>query len=118
MEELNTSRLTETLDILTHPYRRYVLYYLANESEGVSIDTLTFEIAKWDGVKTRTDRNNGSNDIKTGLRHMHLPRMADAGIILFGANMDSVELRETDGLDRFLDVMARIDGYVQTAAGD
>lgn len=118
MASLATSELNQTFELLTHPYRRYVLYYLTKESEVVGIDTLATAIGKWDGDHTGTDRTNNTKEAKTALHHTHLPKLADAGIITFGPNKDSIELGESDGLGRFLDDTARIDGYVQTAAGD
>ena len=37
----NTAGLGETFNLLTHPYRRYVLHYPRTDSEVVAIDTLT-----------------------------------------------------------------------------
>lgn len=119
MTELAAPRgLTETFDLLSHPYRRYALYYLTNESETVHIDTVGTMIAEWKSSRTETGGSTDSKAVEIALRHTHLPKLADAGVISFGANRDFIELRETDGLDPFLDDTARIDGYVKTAVSD
>ncbi|WP_247001065.1 DUF7344 domain-containing protein [Halosolutus gelatinilyticus] len=118
MEGPNTSRLTETLDLLTHPYRRYTLYSLTNESKVIGVDTLAIAIAEWTGDQTEAGRSADRKAVETALRHTHLPKLVDEGIISFGANMGFIELRDMDRFDRFLADMARIDGYIQTAAGD
>ena len=118
MAEPNTSRLTETLDLLTHPYRRYTLYWLTNKSGEVSVDTLATAIAEWAGDQTRAGRRTDRDAVKTALCHTHLPKLADRGVVSFRANTAVVELRDTDGLDRFLADTARIDGYIPAAAGD
>ncbi|MBZ6496188.1 DUF7344 domain-containing protein [Natrinema longum] len=114
----HTSRLTETFDLLSHPYRRYVLYYLTRESEAVGIDTLAAVIANWDGDGTKTPPGSGRRDVETALRHTHLPKLADAGIVLFGTNADAIEFRATDRFDRILEETARLDGYMQTAPSE
>jgi len=118
MVEQNTSQLTETLDLLTHPYRRYVLYCLTNESTVISVEALAAAIAERVGDLTGSDRRTGSAVVETALRHTHLPKLADRGIVSFSPNTGLVELKETDTLDQFLIDMVRIDGYMQTAAGD
>lgn len=118
MVEPDTSRLTETLDLLTHPYRRYTLYCLTNESEEISVDTLTTAITEWAGDQTGVGRSTDRKAVKTALRHTHLPKLADGGIVSFRSNRGVVELRDTDGIDRFLADTARIDGYMHTVAGD
>lgn len=118
MAVLDAARLNETFNLLTHSHRRYVLYYLTRESERADIKTLASAIAKWDGEHRETDRSTDRKVIETALYHTHLPKLADAGIISFGTNTDSIRLRETDGVDRFLADTARIDGYSQTAISD
>lgn len=118
MASVSSSGLNETFDLLTHPYRRYVLYYLTQESEVVDIDTLATAIANWSRDHTGTDQTNNTNEIKTVLHHTHFPKLTDAGIITFGPNKNSIELREADGLSRFLDDTAPIDGYRKIVADD
>ncbi len=115
MVEPNTSRLTETLDLLTHPYRRYALYCLTNESEAIDVDTLATEIAEWAGDQTRASRSANREAVETALRHTHLPKLADRGIVSFRSNTGVIELRNVDGIDQFLADTARIDGYKQPA---
>lgn len=117
MASLNSPELTEAFDLLTHPHRRYVLYYLSNESNVVNIDTLAVAIAKWDGEHTGTAQTNHEEILWT-LHHTHLPKLADAGVITFGPNRDSITLREMGHLDQFLDDTAAIDGYTKITADD
>lgn len=118
MASVSTPRLDETFDLLTHPHRRYILYYLTRESERVEIETLATAIAAWDGGPTGTDRRTDPNDVEIALHHMHLPKLADAGIITFDANTGCIELRELNGHGPVLDEAARIEGYNQTTAAD
>lgn len=114
----NTTELNNTFDLLSHPHRRYVLYYLTKEFEVVDIETLAAMIAKWDEGQTATDWSDSRDTIEIALYHTHLPKLADAGIITFDADTGSIELNETNGYDRSIADVARIDGYTQAGAGD
>lgn len=117
MASVSMAKLGETFDLLTHPHRRYILYYLTRECERVEIETLATAIAEWDGGHT-ADRRTAHTDVEIGLRHMHLPKLADAGTVTFDADTGCIELRELNGHGRVLDEAARIEGYTQTAADD
>lgn len=118
MAALNTSRLNETLDLLTDPRRRYVLYHLRTKAEEVDIETLAAAIADWDEAHSEMERATSIDDIKMNLYHIHLPKLAEAGFITISASMDSIGLATTDGLDEFLADAAPIDGYGHIAADD
>ncbi|WP_425603034.1 DUF7344 domain-containing protein [Halosolutus gelatinilyticus] len=79
---------------------------------------IAIAIAEWTGDQTEAGRSTDRKAVETTLRHTHLPKLVDGGIVSFGANTGFIELRDTDRFDRFLADMARIDGYMQTAAGD
>lgn len=118
METLDTSRLTKALQLLAHPHRRYVLYKLTRDSKVVDIATLAAAIARWENNHMGNGQRTDSNTVEVGLRHLHLPKLADAGIITFGVDRDSIEYTDTDELDRFLVNTAPIDGYPMAATGD
>lgn len=118
MAAQNKTGLNETFDLLTHPHRRYVLYYLTNDSELVDLETLAGAIADLDRGQAATGPNASAATIATGLRHTHLPKLADAGVITYDADTGSIELDGTNGHGQFITEAARIDGYTQSAAGD
>ncbi len=105
-------------DLLTHPYRRYVLYHLTRESEAVDFDTLAASLANWDPGQPEASQNTSSATIEVQLRHMHLPKLADAGLITVAQDRQSIELGGVNGHGQFIDQAARIDGYAPPAAGD
>jgi hypothetical protein len=111
MAPLNTSRLNETFDLLTHPHRRYVLYHLRTKAGEVGIETLAAAIADWDGAHSGMEQAISIDKIRTALYHAHLPKLAEAGFITVDTTMDSIELTQTDELDRFLTDTASIDGF-------
>ncbi|WP_418286026.1 DUF7344 domain-containing protein [Halorubrum sp. DTA46] len=118
MTSSNTASLGETFDLLTHPYRRYVLYYLRTHSEVVAIDTLTAMLANELEDPSATAANDTTERIEIALHHMHLPKLADAGLITFARGGQSVAFDGINGHGQFIDQAARVDGYVPPAAGD
>ena len=114
----DTGSLGETFDLLTHPYRRYVLYHLRTHSEVVAIDTLTAMLADELEGPSETAGSDTTEHIEIALRHMHLPKLADAGLITFARDGQSIELDEIDGHGPFIDQAARVDGYAPRPAGD
>lgn len=110
--------LDEMFDLLTHPHRRYVLYYLRQDGEGVGLETLAAAIANWDGDSSGGDQSDNREAIEVMLRHTHLPKLADAGIITFDANTASIELDGTIRHGQFIAEASRIEGYTHPVAGD
>lgn len=114
MSTLPTEQLNETFELLTHPYRRFTLYYLTNKTGPVSVATLASAIAACNSETS--DWPTDSDVIRTSLHHVHLPTLADAGIISFGDHVDTVTLEQTSGLDQFLDETESLDGYTEPVA--
>lgn len=119
MASQTSSGLDETFDVLTHSYRRYVLYHLRTHSEEVDIDTLSAMLAnELEGPSTTAGGGKTAEHIEIVLHHIHLPKLADAGLITFSRDRQSIELDEITGHGQFIDQAARIDGYASPAAGD
>lgn len=106
----NTAQLTAKFEILAHPHRRYVLYYLTGNSGAVSIKTLATEIAQWDMGNSGGNRSTSTDVIETALYHCHLPKLADASFVTVDRDEESVALQGSDELDRFLPDAAFLDG--------
>ncbi|WP_050032401.1 DUF7344 domain-containing protein [Halorubrum halophilum] len=118
MASSNKTGLGETFDLLTHPYRRYVLYYLRTHSGVVSVDTLTAMLTNELEGSSATPGSDTAERIEIALHHMHLPKLADAGLITFAQDRRSIELGEIHGYGQVIDQAARIDGYALPATGD
>lgn len=118
MESSNRASLGETFDLLAHPYRRYVLYYLRTHPGVVAIDTLTAMLAAELGDQSKTVGGDTTEHIEIALHHLHLPKLADSGLITFAQDGKSIELDGITEHSRFIDQAARIEGYAPPAAGD
>ena len=82
---------TTVFGLLANTRRRYVLHYLSQTVGAVSFDDLAEQIALWEDDPTydRYER------ILTGLYHTHLPKLADAGVVRYDVERETVELLET-----------------------
>lgn len=118
MASTTAAGLGETFDALTHPHRRHVLYYLRANSGVVAIDTLAAMLANELEGPSATAGRVTPEHIEVGLRHRHLPKLADAGLITFAQDRQSIELDGMNGHGQFIDEAARIDGYAPPAVGD
>jgi hypothetical protein len=111
-------RLGETFDLLTHEYRRIVLYRLTETTGATDVESLVTAIVGRNGSHPGTDRGDDHQAVEVALRHSHLPRLADAGVVAFDRDADTVELQRIDEVDRFLSDAASIDGYRRTVGAD
>lgn len=107
----STEAVNDTFSALSNPVRRIVLYYLAEQETPVTFDRLAIQVAAW-----RTDSDPDAVDdatlteIRTALYHVHLPKLADFGIITYKANPGEIALTDdTDSLEPFLEPACRAD---------
>lgn len=83
--------LDATLDVLADRTRRRLLNRL-QEADQLTIDRIAAELVE--GGETRTnDRGTASERerIEVSLRHVHLPKMADAGVIDWSPETGRIE---------------------------
>lgn len=90
---------------LGHRYRRIVLTHLRRtRADPVPVGTLVSAIAAWEH---ELDHDTPPRDIEVSLRHAHLPKLADAGLIEFERDRSAVRYRENGLVERFLTLAAR-----------
>jgi len=80
-EELS---LTELLELLSHPRRRFVLGLLEETDGDVSMDSLAERLAVWEGDDSSADAGPPAvDDVKLSLYHTHLPKLENAGLVTY-----------------------------------
>lgn len=77
--------------ILSDGRRRYALRYLSQKVGAVSLTDLAEQIAIWEETLTQ-DR---FERVLTGLYHVHVPKLEEAGLVRYDARQETVELLET-----------------------
>ncbi|WP_199722333.1 helix-turn-helix transcriptional regulator [Haloarcula sp. Atlit-120R] len=68
--------LNELFEILSHEYRRRILLAVAQQNPQDEDDITSEAVAEEHG-----DDGDALEHVKTGLHHVHLPKLADAGFI-------------------------------------
>ncbi|RLM88460.1 helix-turn-helix transcriptional regulator [Haloarcula sp. Atlit-7R] len=68
--------LNELFEILSHEYRRRILLAVAQQNPQDEADITSEAVAEEHG-----DDGDALEHVKTGLHHVHLPKLADAGFI-------------------------------------
>lgn len=104
--------LNAAFDLLGSSRRRYVLYYLtdlSDEPAEVAVDVLAEHVAACEAVPGRDADEETVARVRTALRHVHLPKLADAGVVDYDPGERTVTLRGTAGLDPLLDAARTVD---------
>jgi DNA-binding transcriptional ArsR family regulator len=94
--------LSEYLRALAHPYRRVVLYYL-REHERATLDALGDCLAGWMGAGPETGSSADPETIRVALHHVHVPKLADAGLLTYDPETQRATLEPlSPTVDRFV----------------
>lgn len=90
--------------------RRRVLAYLLDERES-TVDKLAAVLVGWDAVdRESTTTADERSDWGIRLYHLHLPLLADVGLVDFDADAGTVELADLDPAVRDLIARSVADG--------
>jgi hypothetical protein len=97
----------ESFDLLSNHRRRYVLHYLKQNGETVTLGDLAEQIAAWEnGIDIDDLSYDQRKRVYTSLQQVHLPRMDDARVVEFDDREGSVEVGPAaEDLDFYLDVV-------------
>lgn len=83
--------LDRVFDVLSKERRRYVLYYLDQSDEPVSIEELTEKIREWESSSDELN-DETFDDVYLSLTHNHLPKAARAKYIEYDSEESRVEI--------------------------
>ena len=96
---VGTLELVTALDVCEHKHRRIVLATLTDQQQPVSINDLTDAIVEHNHHTPPSEAADETvTQIQTGLHHVHLPKLAEAGLIEYDPERQVVE--PTAQLDR------------------
>lgn len=69
-------------ELLSHPFRRFVLRYLDAADGAKTVGETATELGAWQAGLPPGDRSaRGTDAIESALHHQHLPKMAAANVI-------------------------------------
>lgn len=91
-----------TLELLAHRHRRALLsYFVDSDEDAASVDEIVSRIIE---VETAASgRRPGHNQVENALHHIHLPKLADAGIVEHDSRSQSIRYRGEDHLETWLE---------------
>lgn len=100
------------LQLLSHPQRRQIVKQVAQTGGVTTVDQLSTH-------STQTDRpsSNRAEDPDTqpiDIHHVHLPKLHDAGVILYDSDRRTV--RTGRHLDAVVDLLTLIEEYFETSS--
>ena len=107
----DTTTLDSTLDCCRDQRRRVALGVLADESESVTLDDLAAAVLEHDhhvsvGAGSDDDGDDDLQGVRVSLHHVHLPKLAAAGVVAY--DLDRRVVEPTDGLGETEPVIATI----------
>ncbi|QCC60429.1 hypothetical protein NP511_00285 [Natrinema thermotolerans] len=105
-------------DLLSNRRRRYALYYLNQQSDGVAtvaalaqnvvaFERIAAEDADRDSARSPPDRDADPADeretVRVELRHVHLPKLEDAGVLEHDRRSETVRYWGQPSLEEWLE---------------
>ena len=108
--------LDTVLDVCEHKPRRIVLTALTDRQQSVSINDLTNAIVKHNHHTPPTEvADETVTQIQTALHHVHLPKLAEAGLIQYDPERQLVEpTAQLDRAESHVSVMLAVDSELPT----
>lgn len=101
----NRDRLDDCLSLLSDRTRRAVVRYLRTRAdEDRTIDEVVEYLIAIDGGVT--DRSSRERELRHALRHSHLPKLADRGVISYDRAHGVVGYRSDETVEWVLDEIA------------
>lgn len=111
-----TPELNTVLDVCEHKHRRIVLAAFTDQHQSLSIDDLVKAIVKHNHHASPSEAaDERVTRIRTDLYHVHLPKLAEAGLIRYDSERQSVEpTAQLDRTESHLSVILAADSELPT----
>ncbi|ELY48218.1 DUF7344 domain-containing protein [Natronorubrum sulfidifaciens] len=107
-----TAQVTPSLDLifdlLSNRRRRYALYYLYDQPDGVATleeiaDAVTTDLKRFSESDGETNPEQQRGRVQMELQHTHLPRLEDAGILEHDHRSETVRYWTQPSLEEWLE---------------
>lgn len=87
-------------DLLSSPRRRFILYYLHEEGDGLTLQELADEVGAWEYEKPIDELTSQERKrVYVSLYQTHIPKLEDSGVIEYDADSGMIDL--TSHIDEF-----------------
>lgn len=102
-----TPSLDQVFELLSNSRRRYALYYLTDQSDGVAtLETLTEHVVALEqrlGTVNGTHTTDRHTSVRTALTHTHLPKLEDAGVLDYDRRSETVRYWRQPSVEEWLE---------------
>lgn len=104
-----TPSLDQVFELLSNRRRRYALYYLYEQDDGVAtLDELAAHVVTLESRNEETTveadvTEKFSTQVRTELQHIHLPKLEDAGVLEHDQRSDTVRYWTQPSLEEWLE---------------
>ena len=104
-----TPSLDQVFDLLSNRRRRYALYYLYEQDDGVAtLDELTDHVVALESRDDDATVELGASEefavqVRTELQHVHLPKLEDAGVLEHDQRSETVRYWTQPSLEEWLE---------------
>lgn len=107
--DLEASHSTDALlELLAHPHRQESLEYFVDAAdETLTLDEVTTHLVSHE--RERTGDRPARNRVETMLHHVHLPALADMGVIEYDARSRKIRYRPHERLEALLACVRSVD---------
>ncbi len=114
---VGTPELDTVLDVCEHEHRRIVLAALTEQHQSLSIDDLATVIVQHNSHTSPAESAGETlSQIRTGLHHVHLPKLADAGLVRYDPERQLAEpTAQLDRTESHLSVILAVDSELPTS---
>lgn len=90
--------------------RRYVLFSLVDAPDGVAeLDELSEQVHRWERAAEDALPDDHRDRVVASLYHVHLPALADAGLVEFDARSKTARYRGDGTHEAILELLTAID---------
>lgn len=96
-----TPSLDLIFDVLADRRRRFVLYYLQDQTDGVATIDETVEYVV--SLETDGGRADHRANVRISLQHAHLPKLEDAGVLEYDARSEAIRYWNQPSLEEWLE---------------
>lgn len=103
-EPIDELALDTIFDLLSHRYRRKVVDLLTTHDQGLTMNDIRNKVAEQEQDANITDiSSEWVEQLHLMLHHVHLPKLADAGVVHYDHEQQLVEpTQKLDLLDQYL----------------
>jgi len=116
---MDSESLDTTFALLSDTRRRYVLYDLSRTNGATSLSELAERVVALEtGESPTVVSDERRREVELSLAHVHLPKLADAGVVEFdGRSGDVVFVNESGTLERVLEFAGQVEDATTTCPG-